>query len=152
MKRLLMTAAATIALAAPAAMAETIEIEMLNRTDDGRVMAFSQELIQAEVGDIIRFVPTDKGHNAQSVKGAIPDGQETFKGRINQEVEYEITEAGLTAVVCQPHVTVGMVALIVAGGDTSNAEDVLDARLRGKAADKIEELVAEAQALSEESS
>lgn len=151
MKRLLMTAAATIALAAPVA-AETIEIEMLNRTEDGRVMAFSQELIQAEVGDIIRFIPTDKGHNAQSVKGAIPEGQEPFKGRINQEIEFEITEAGLTAVVCQPHVTVGMVALIVAGGDTSNAEEVLDARLRGKAADKIEELVAEAQALSEESS
>ncbi|NNE52582.1 MAG: copper-binding protein [Sulfitobacter sp.] len=143
MKRFLMTAAATIALAAPA-MAETIEIEMLNRTEDGRVMAFSQELIEVAVGDIVRFVPTDKGHNAQSVKGAVPEGQEGFKGRINQEVEYEITEAGLTAVVCQPHVTVGMVALIVAGGDTSNAEDVLDARLRGKAADKIEELVAEA--------
>ncbi|MEW9922183.1 plastocyanin/azurin family copper-binding protein [Marimonas sp. MJW-29] len=144
MKRLLMSAVASIALAAPA-FADVIEIEMLNRTDDGRVMAFSQELIVAEVGDIIRFIPTDRGHNAQSVDGAIPEGQEGFKGRINQEVEFEITAPGLTAVVCQPHVSVGMAALIVAGGDTSNAEAVLDARIRGKAGDKIEELVAQAQ-------
>jgi pseudoazurin len=144
MKKLMLSAAAALAFAAPA-WAETIEIEMLNRTEDGRVMAFSEELIEVEVGDIVRFVPTDKGHNAQSVKGALPDGQEAFKGRINQEIEVEITAPGLIAVICQPHVTVGMAALIMAGGDVSNADDVLDARIRGKSADKIEELVAEAR-------
>lgn len=144
MKKLMLSAAAALAFAAPA-WAETIEIEMLNRTEDGRVMAFSEELIEVEVGDIVRFVPTDKGHNAQSVKGALPEGQEAFKGRINQEIEVEITAPGLIAVICQPHVTVGMAALIMAGGDVSNADDVLDARIRGKSADKIEELVAEAR-------
>jgi pseudoazurin len=144
MKKLMLSAAAALAFAAPA-WAETIEIEMLNRTEDGRVMAFSEELIEVEVGDIVRFVPTDKGHNAQSVKGALPDGQEAFKGRINQEIEVEITAPGLIAVICQPHVTVGMAALIMAGGDVSNADEVLDARIRGKSADKIEELVAEAR-------
>jgi hypothetical protein len=79
------------------------------------------------------------------VKGALPEGQEAFKGRINQEIEVEITAPGLIAVICQPHVTVGMAALIMAGGDVSNADDVLDARIRGKSADKIEELVAEAR-------
>jgi pseudoazurin len=144
MKKLMLSAAAALAFAAPA-WAETIEIEMLNRTEDGRVMAFSEELIEVEVGDIVRFVPTDKGHNAQSVKGALPEGQEAFKGRINQEIEVEITAPGLIAVICQPHVTVGMAALIMAGGDVSNADEVLDARIRGKSADKIEELVAEAR-------
>ncbi len=144
MKKLMLSAAAALAVAAPA-WAETIEIEMLNRTEDGRVMAFSEELIEVEVGDIVRFVPTDKGHNAQSVKGALPEGQEEFKGRINQEIEVEITAPGLIAVICQPHVTVGMAALIMAGGDVSNADEVLDARIRGKSADKIEELVAEAR-------
>lgn len=50
------------------APAETIAVEILNRTEDARVMAFGQELMQADVGDVIRFVPTDPGRNAQSVE------------------------------------------------------------------------------------
>ena len=127
-----------------AAFAETIEIQMLNENEAGEKMVFSQELIRAEVGDVIRFVPTDRSHNAQSVKGALPEGQEAFKGRMNQEIEYVVTETGLTAVVCQPHQTMGMVALIVVGNDVSNADELLDARLRGKGKDKIEALIEEA--------
>ncbi len=149
MKRTLMTATAAMALASPA-LAETIEVEMLNRDADGNNMVFGQELIEAEVGDVIRFMPTDPGHNAQSVDGAIPEGQEAFRGRINQEVEYEVTEAGLTAVICQPHVGLGMAALIVAGEDTSNADAVLEARIPGRSGDKIEELVEEARAMTED--
>jgi pseudoazurin len=103
-------------------------------------------LIRAEVGDVIRFVPTDRSHNAQSVKDALPEGQEAFKGKTNNEVEYLVTETGLTAVVCLPHQSMGMVALIVVGNDVSNAQQVLDARIPGKGKDKIAALVAEAQA------
>jgi pseudoazurin len=109
-------------------------------------MVFSQELIRAEVGDVIRFIATDRSHNAQSVKDAIPEGQEAFRGRMNQDVEYIVTETGLTAVVCQPHESMGMVALIVVGDDLSNAQDILDARIRGAGNDKIVELIEEARA------
>jgi|TARA_B110000902_G_scaffold224670_1_gene262283 pseudoazurin len=126
------------------AFAETIEVQMLNENAAGDKMVFSQELIRAEVGDVIRFVPTDRSHNAQSVRDALPEGQEAFKGRMNNEIEYLVTETGLTAVVCQPHQTMGMVALIVVGNDVSNAQDILDARLRGKGKDKIEALIEEA--------
>jgi pseudoazurin len=126
------------------AFAETIEVQMLNENAAGDKMVFSQELIRAEVGDVIRFVPTDRSHNAESVRDALPEGQEAFKGRMNDEIEYLVTETGLTAVVCQPHQTMGMVALIVVGNDVSNAQDILDARLRGKGKDKIEALIEEA--------
>ncbi|MFY9206399.1 MAG: plastocyanin/azurin family copper-binding protein, partial [Yoonia sp.] len=126
--------------------AETIEVEMLNENDAGDRMVFGQELIRAEVGDVIRFVPTDRSYNAQSVKDALPEGQEAFKGKTNNEVEYLVTETGLTAVVCLPHQSMGMVALIVVGNDVSNAQQVLDARIPGKGKDKIAALVAEAQA------
>ncbi len=129
-----------------AAFAETIEVEMLNENDAGDRMVFGQELIRAEVGDVIRFVPTDRSHNAQSVKDALPEGQEAFKGKTNNEIEYLVTETGLTAVVCLPHQSMGMVALIVVGNDVSNAQQVLDARIPGKGKDKIAALVAEAQA------
>ena len=142
--RTLLLSAALLVGSSVAAFAETIEIQMLNKNEAGDKMVFSRELIRAEVGDVIRFVPTDRSHNAQSVKGALPEGQEAFKGRMNQEIEYVVTETGLTAVVCQPHQTMGMVALIVVGNDVSNADEILDARLRGKGKDKIEALIEEA--------
>jgi pseudoazurin len=143
MRKLLMSVALLVG-SSVAAFSETIEIQMLNENNAGEKMVFSQELIRAEVGDVIRFVPTDRSHNAQSVKGALPEVQEAFKGKMNQEIEYLVTETGLTAVVCQPHQTMGMVALIVVGDDVSNADDILDARLRGKGKDKIEALIEEA--------
>lgn len=145
MKKLMLATTMLIGSMAPA-LAETIEVEMLNRNEAGEAMVFSQELIRAEVGDIIRFVPTDRSHNAQSVDGALPDGQEPFRGRMNQVVEYEVTETGLTAVVCLPHQTMGMVALVVVGNDLSNADDILAARIPGRGMDKIEALIEEARA------
>ena len=145
MRKLLMTAALLVGSTVPA-FAETIEIQLLNENEAGDRMVFSQELIRAEVGDVIRFIATDRSHNAQSVKDAIPEGQEAFRGRMNQDVEYIVTETGLTAVVCQPHESMGMVALIVVGDDLSNAQDILDARIRGASNDKIVALIEEARA------
>ena len=142
--RKLLLSAALIIVSSAAAFAETIEIQMLNVNEAGDKMVFSQELIRAELGDVIKFVPTDKSHNAQSVKNALPDGQKKFKGKMNKEIEYLVTEAGLTAVVCQPHQTMGMVALIVVGNDVSNAQDILDAGVRGKGKIKIAALIEEA--------
>ena len=148
MKLLLSNVVAFALLAAPA-VARTIDVEMLNRGADGERMVFSTQLIEAEVGDVIRFVPTDKSHNAQSVKGALPQGQEGFKGKMNKEVLFEVTEPGLTAVVCLPHQSMGMVALIVAGGDLSNADDVSNVRIAGKGGKKLTALVEEARAMFE---
>ena len=142
--RKLLFSAALVVVSSAAAFAETIEIQMLNVNGAGDKMVFSQELIRAEVGDVIKFVPTDKSHNAQSVKNALPDGQKKFKGKMNKEIEYLVTEAGLTAVVCQPHQAMGMVALIVVGNDVSNVQGILDARVRGKGKIKIAALVEEA--------
>jgi pseudoazurin len=142
--RKLLLSAALIVVSSAAAFAETIEIQMLNVNEAGDKMVFSQELIRAELGDVVKFVPTDKSHNAQSVKNALPDGQKKFKGKMNKEIEYLVTEAGLTAVVCQPHQTMGMVALIVVGNDVSNAQDILDAGVRGKGKIKIAALIEEA--------
>jgi pseudoazurin len=120
---------------------------MLNQNEAGDRMVFSEELIRAEVGDVIRFIPTDKSHNAQTARDATPEGQEGFRGRINQEVEYVVTEPGLSIVICQPHQTMGMVALVMVGNDVSNAERILEVRIPGQGGDKIEALVEEARAL-----
>ena len=134
-------------VSASSVYAERIEVEMLNINADGDRMVFSQELIEASIGDEIVFVPTDKGHNAQSVQGAIPEGQASFRGAMNQEVTYTVTEAGLTAVVCLPHQSMGMVAVIVVDGNTDNADSVLAARVPGRGGQKIQELVEQAQSM-----
>jgi pseudoazurin len=145
MRKLLLSTALILG-SSGAAFAETIDVQMLNRNDAGDRMVFSPDLIRAEVGDVIRFIPTDKGHNAQSVKDALPEGQEPLKGRMSKEVEYTVTETGLTAVICLPHQSLGMAALVVVGNDLSNAQQILDARIPGRGKDKIEALVAQAQA------
>ncbi len=146
--KLLLAKILTLALFCSPLMAETIQVEMLNLSENGERMVFSTELIEAEVGDIIHFIPTDKSHNAQSVKGAIPQDQEGFRGRMNKEVFFEVTEPGLTAVICLPHQSMGMVALIIAGGDTHNAKEVLHAKVSGKGGKKIETLVEEARSIN----
>ena len=127
------------------AFTETIEVEMLNNNEAGDRLVFRQELIQADLGDVIGFVPTDRAQNAQSVRDALPEGPEPLCGRMNQPVEYVVTEPGLTAVIYAPHQSMGMVALVVGGDDLSNAGQVLDARIPGKGGDKIAILVEEAR-------
>lgn len=41
---------------------------MLDRRTTGR-MVFKPNFVMAEPGDTITFVPTDKGHNAEIIKG-----------------------------------------------------------------------------------
>ena len=63
-----MMMAATLAVTATVAGAETVEIKMLNRGEAG-AMVFEPAFVKVEAGDVIKFVPTDKGHNAESIDG-----------------------------------------------------------------------------------
>ena len=147
--KLLLTNLLALALFCTPVLAETIKVEMLNRNESGERMVFSTELIQAEIGDVIHFIPTDKSHNAQSVKGAIPQDQEGFRGKMNKEVYFEVTKPGLTAVICLPHQAMGMVALVIAGGNTENVDAILRAKIPGKGGKKIKALVEDAIMLSD---
>ena len=92
-----------------------IEVKMLNKGSDGQKMVFEPALIVANVGDTITFLPTQKGHMAASIKGLVPDGVESFKGKINKVISYIVTTEGLYGVRCTPHFGIGMVAIIAVG-------------------------------------
>ena len=65
---------ATIAVlmgVAGAAMAGEVEVKMLNKGAEG-LMVFEPALVKIEPGDTVKFVATDKGHNAESIKGMFP--------------------------------------------------------------------------------
>lgn len=138
----LLAAIAAFAFVGPVFAADH-QVQMLNKGEKG-AMVFQPDYIEAAPGDTVTFVPTDKGHDAESMKGLIPEGAEPFKGKINQEVKVTLDKEGLYGVKCTPHFGMGMVALIKVGQPT-NADAFAAVKLPGKAKTKMAELLAQAQ-------
>lgn len=139
MKRLtaILALGAAIAFVQQAGAAEH-EIRMLNKGETG-VMVFEPALVRAAPGDTIRFVVADKGHNAETIKGMIPEGAEAFKGKINEEVVVTLDKEGVYGVKCAPHYGMGMVALIEVG-TAGNLEEAKAVKQTGKAKKAFAEL------------
>lgn len=125
------TAGAIIALMAGAVSAETVDVKMLNKGEAGS-MVFEPAFIRAMPGDTIKFISTDKGHNAQSIKGMLPDGVEKFKSKVGADFLITLTAEGLYGVKCTPHYALGMVALIQVG-DAVNFDKAIKVKQKGKA-------------------
>jgi len=112
--RMSLPIAAAFALAAGSASAAEIEVRMLNKGAEGP-MVFEPAFVKAAPGDVIRFVPTDKGHNAETIEGMLPDGTAAAIGKMNEELVLTVEKPGVYGLKCKPHYAMGMVALVVAG-------------------------------------
>ena len=119
------------------ACAETFEIRMLNKGADGERMVFDPAFVQIRPGDTIKFIATDKSHNAELRKGMHPQGVDIFKGRINEELEVTLDVEGVYGVICKPHFAMGMV-MIIAVGDVDMPEGFLKGRIPKKARKRFE--------------
>ncbi|MEX0955171.1 MAG: pseudoazurin [Rhizobiaceae bacterium] len=139
MNKLLAALALGVALAlAGTANAEEHQVLMLNKGEKG-AMVFEPDFIRAAPGDTVRFVPTDKGHNAETIKGMLPDGVEAFKGKFNEEIVVTVDQEGVYGIKCAPHYAMGMVALIEVG-DAPNVEEAEAVKHPGKAKTAFAEL------------
>jgi pseudoazurin len=119
------SAAAALLLAvsfAGAASAEEHVVKMMNANGKGKFMLFEPEFIKANVGDTVKFVPTNKGHNAEMIPEVWPEGAAEFKGELNQEVVLTIDKPGIYGIKCLPHYPMGMIGLVVAGEPTNKAQ------------------------------
>ena len=145
MTRFMASAAALALLVGGAAFAETYEVQMLNVGSDGERMVFEPAFLQIAPGDTVKFLPTDKGHNAESILEMMPEGADAFKGRINEEIEVTLTEEGVYAVQCKPHYAMGMV-MTVAVGDAEVPDDFLEGRIPRKALERFEAQLTELSA------
>ena len=114
------------------------EIRMLNKGEKG-VMVFEPDILRAAPGDSVRFVVVDKGHNAEIIKGMMPEGAEPFKGKINEEIVVTFDKEGVYGVKCQPHYGMGMVALIEVGNPV-NLDEAKAVKQSGKAKAAFAEL------------
>ncbi|MEP2029798.1 MAG: pseudoazurin [Paracoccaceae bacterium] len=113
------------------AIAETIEVKMLNKGAEGS-MVFEPAYIAAAPGDTIRFISTDKGHNVESIKGMLPEGAEKFKSKLGADYDLQVDAEGLYGLKCTPHYALGMVALIQVG-EAVNLEEASAVKQKGKA-------------------
>ncbi|MCX7286747.1 MAG: pseudoazurin [Rhodobacterales bacterium] len=133
--------AVTALLLATSANAETFEVKMLNKGTDG-AMVFEPAFIKAAVGDTVNFVSPDKGHNAESIEGMLPDGVAPFKGEMSKDFTLTLTAEGVYGIKCNPHYAMGMVALIQAGAPV-NLEAAAAVVQKGKAKARFEPLFAQ---------
>ncbi len=113
-----------------------ITIEMLNKNKETKKrMVYSQELVKVEVGQSIEWVPTAKAHNVEMLVG--PEGYELpKKSKLSKPVTITFTVPGIYLYQCSPHAALGMIGIVVVGGDNSNIESISKYKLTGSKAKK----------------
>ena len=124
------------------AYAEDMTIDMLNKRADGEKMVYSVDVAKIDAGDTITWLPASKGHNVHFIAG--PDGWDLpKKSKNNKEVAITFDTPGVYLYQCTPHASMGMIALVIVGDDTSNLEAISKAKVRGKSKKKLKALLGE---------
>jgi len=121
-----------------AAQAADHQVQMLNKGEKG-AMVFQPAYMVAAPGDTVTFVPTDKSHDAESIKDMLPEGATPFKGKMNEQITVTLDKEGVYGVKCTPHYGMGMVALIIVGKPV-NLEQAKAVKQTGKAKKVFAEL------------
>ena len=125
-------------LIASPAIASDVTVEMLNKDADGNRMVYSQEIIEIAAGSTVKWVPTDKGHNVEII--ASPNDMK-FKSKNGKEASVTFETPGIYYYWCTPHKGMGMIGLVVVGGDTSNKAQISKAKAIGKSKKKLKALL-----------
>lgn len=131
--------AAVLSLVPLAAQAETFVVKMLNGNETGG-MAFEPDFLSLKPGDKVKFLASQRGHNAATIDGFLPQGALPFKGKINEEIEITFTEVGFYGIKCTPHYDMGMV-MLVRVGDLTVSEMKMPDGLRSGAIKRIGQIV-----------
>ena len=125
-------------LIASPAIASDVTVEMLNKDADGNRMVYSQEIVEIAAGSTVKWVPTDKGHNVEII--ASPNDMK-FKSKNGKEASVTFETPGIYYYWCTPHKGMGMIGLVVVGGDTSNKAQISKAKAIGKSKKKLKALL-----------
>lgn len=126
------------ALAAPAMASTLHEVRMYNRSENGP-MIYEPQYLEIAPGDRVKFLATQPSHNAASIDEMLPKGAEPFRGKINEEIEIELTAPGVYGIKCSPHFGMGMVMLIKVGEAELPA---LPEKLPTRARERFEKIIA----------
>jgi len=113
------------------ALSADITVEMLNKFNN-EYMVYSKKIVRININETVLWKATDKGHNVEFIKGAIPEGVENFKSKYNVDVEYEFTIPGIYAYWCTPHKSLGMIGFVIVGDDKHNLEQIKKIKFFGR--------------------
>ena len=119
---------------------KTIEIDMLNKLGKEK-MVYSIKVAKIDLNDKIIWKHISKGHNVEFI--GMPKGVNKFKTKINKKAEYEFKKPGIYLYQCTPHKAMGMIGIVVVGGDKSNLEKIKKAKLYGKSKKIFKKLLKE---------
>ena len=111
--------------------AADVTLEMLNKLGK-ETMVFSEKVVKINVGDTVFWKATDKGHNVEFIKNAIPEGVEKFKSKVGKDTEYTFTIPGVYAYWCVPHKTMGMIGFVIVDDNLSNLDSIKKVKFLGK--------------------
>lgn len=123
---------------------KTNTIEMLNKRDDGSIMVYSVDVVKIAIGETITWVPKDKMHNVEMLKG--PDSAKLpKKSKFSKVFSMTFDVPGIYVYQCTPHAAMGMIGIVIVGDDISNKEAISNTRMMGKAKKKLVKLLEEAK-------
>lgn len=123
-----------------AALAANYQVRMLNKGPDGKMMEFDPAFLKIAPNDSVTFVPTDRGHSSESIRGMTPDGAQPWKGGISQKITVTFTKPGVYGYKCLPHFALGMVGLIEVGSNPTNLDAARSIKLPPRAERRMKEL------------
>lgn len=137
---------AAIALAGAAcesATAADYTVHLVSENERGK-FHFEPQLLYAQVGDVVRFVPDDAMHAVKSVPGMLPAGAAPWRGYMGETLEVQLDRPGVYGVKCRAGYDVGMVGLIVVGDQPANWDEARAVRHPPRASEAFAELFDEA--------
>lgn len=145
MRSFFTVAAVVLALGfAQTVAAAEVVVEMLNRDKaTNTTNVYKPALVKVNKGDTVKWVATNPGHNVAFVSGGVPAGVAPFTSGFAKEVTYKFEKPGIYLYKCTPHLGLGMVGLVVVGGDKSNLATVKAVAVPPLAKKRLEPLFAE---------
>ena len=132
-KMAMMAAAAVVLILTGSARAAEVEVKLLNKGIDGGTMAFEPAFVKIALGDTVKFRSPDRGHDAEYIRGMLPDGATPFVGKHGQDIAVKFEREGVYGVKCLPHYGICMVVMVGAPAKVDQAKAV---RQVGKIASK----------------
>ena len=120
------------------ASAENIQIEF---TEDD---SYSSEGARIEVGDTIKWVPKNEGHNVEFLAGPKMSSLPA-KSKIDESHSVIFNLPGVYLYGCTPHGNMGMLGLVIVGNDLHNLESIKKIKLSPVATSVLKRLIKIAQ-------
>jgi pseudoazurin len=114
-------------------------VHMLNVGPDGSRFRYDPMLSEINIGGKVLWKATTKGHNVEFM--VAPDNIK-YKSKMHKSAGYTFTTPGIYTYKCTPHVSAGMIGVVVVGNDLSNMTEALDnVAYYGQAKDLIKQIL-----------